>query len=224
MNKLAILAVSILVFCGAMLWYLASADWNGFIRSQVSMHGAAITEQQVALDEVSVQLDKGFITLRGLTISNPNGFSDNSALLVEDIQINLSPQNMNQTPIVIASIVLDKVHVALEYNQQQLSNYQQIVEQINNQIVNRASIKAQQNPPGKKPKKPKRPPVKLVINSFKVSNITAHIKASEVNNASQEIVYSDIIVHDIGGEHGITPSELSAEIAETLFNELNISH
>jgi uncharacterized protein involved in outer membrane biogenesis len=224
MNKLAILAVSILVFCGAMLWYLASADWNGFIRSQVSLHGTAITEQTVAINDVSVQLDQGFIALTGLAINNPNGFSDNNALIVENIQITLNPQNINQSPIVIDSLVLDKVHVVIEYNQEKVSNYQQIVAQINNQIVNRASIKAQQNPPGKKPKKQKRPPAKLVINHFKVTNITLNFASTNDNQASKTLEFSNITRNDIGGEQGITPSELSAVIAETLFNELNVSN
>ena len=46
MNKLSAIAIGLLLFFGAMLWFLAAADWNGFIRSQIEIHGSKLTGEQ----------------------------------------------------------------------------------------------------------------------------------------------------------------------------------
>ena len=52
MNKLAILALSLLLFFGGTLWYLANSELNVNIQARIVQVGEYYTEQKVDIDKV----------------------------------------------------------------------------------------------------------------------------------------------------------------------------
>lgn len=90
MNKLAILAFSLLVFFSTMLWYLANGSLNDYLKSQIQLQGQYYTQQQTQLSLADYSSNEGRGVFSGITLSNPEGYQEKYALIIDKVNIELS--------------------------------------------------------------------------------------------------------------------------------------
>ncbi len=219
MNKLAFIAVSFLLFFGAMLWYLAATDWNGFIASQVTMQGSQSTEQTVTLRQVDSQLENGVINFSGFTLSNPAGYSTKNALLIDNIAVRINQQSIATASIIIESVHLNSLSAAIEFNNEGVSNFQQLSRQISNQIIKVASFKTEKFSAKKSRKKT--PQTRIKIEQLVVNNIIIKIDSSHENTPPNDIKIPQLTLALNQSEQGILSTELGSVIAEKLIGTVN---
>ena len=146
MNKLAILAFSLLIFFSTMSWYLANGSLNEYLKSQVLLQSQYYSGQQTLLLNANYTADKGQTTLEQLSLSNLNGFSQPQLLTLDKVTAQLaqvastqlnspSIQNKNISVINIEKITLSKLHVWSEHTIDGKNNLEELVKQVSKQLA-----------------------------------------------------------------------------------------
>ena len=97
MNKLAILAFSLLVFFSSILWYLANGSLNEFLKSQIQLQGQYYTKQATLLDFADYSADTGIGVFTDITLANPDGYQAKYALTIDKVKIELASSVNNIT-------------------------------------------------------------------------------------------------------------------------------
>ncbi len=94
MNKLAVLAFTLLVFFSTMLWYLASGSLNEYLKSQIQLQGQYYSQQVTQLAIADFSASSGIGAFKEATLANPKGYQAQYALLIDSATIELAtPQS-----------------------------------------------------------------------------------------------------------------------------------
>ncbi|WP_371377581.1 hypothetical protein [Thalassotalea aquiviva] len=211
MNKLAIVAALLLAFFGAMLWYLASADWNGFVKSQVELHSSNALSREVQLAKVEMNMPQGVGTLYGLTVANNENQKQANLLAIDEVLIDINPETLTAAFVVIDSVRINKVHAFVELRQNNQSNIADIlafIEQTN------SPNDAQEKPTKSKKKKV----TKISIKSLIINDLTIEFTDQSIPPIHPST--TPIALEFIGGEQGVDANKLASEIAKILFEQI----
>ncbi|QBG37196.1 hypothetical protein [Litorilituus sediminis] len=133
MNKLAILAFSLLLFFSAMSWFLASGSLNDYLKSQASLQGQYYSGQKTNLESANFDANTGIATFKQISLTNLENYQDKYALKINQAKAQLLPQTQANL-LTIEKITLDKVEVFIE-QQNDKNNLSQLHERITEQLV-----------------------------------------------------------------------------------------
>ncbi|WNC69494.1 hypothetical protein RI845_04940 [Thalassotalea nanhaiensis] len=215
MNKLSAIAIGLLLFFGAMLWFLASADWNGFVRSQIEIHGSKLTGETVTVDKVDIKLSEGFGGIYGISIENPVKYQQPKAFYLGEVSLDIDMKSIGQSPFVLESIVLKKPQAFVEFDKSGNNNLKDLLTAINNQIP-----KSESEPETKK-KKDSKPEPRISINNLELAGVALTVDLRQVNGKTYDVEIPSVQLGAIGGEEGLPASELGAVIGNSLFKEIS---
>jgi len=73
-----------------------------------------VTKTTAKLDSVGVSLLDGHLSLKGLAIGNPQGFSDNPVFSFAEVTIDLDPKTLTEDTIVVKKVLIDKITASYE--------------------------------------------------------------------------------------------------------------
>lgn len=214
MNKLAVFAVSLLLFFGAMLWYLAASDWNSFIKSQIEIHGSHLTGQTVSVDSVDLKLTEGFGGIYGLNVSNPPQYQQKQALSLGEISLDVDVKSVTSSPIVIEDITVSAAQSSVEFDKEGNNNIQDLLDTIESHTSQSADQQKKQA------KKDKKPTTKVAINSITVEKLQLTLDLSKVNGEVIQVQLPDITLTDIGEKDGLPADQLGIEISKKLLESV----
>jgi hypothetical protein len=104
-NKaLKIVAGFVVVIIAAILVITLSLD--GMIRSGIEENGSELLQTQVTVDNVSVSIFSGSGTISGFTVQNPEGFSNEPALYIQEASMNMDIWSLFSDQIVVNEIIV----------------------------------------------------------------------------------------------------------------------
>lgn len=92
-----LIAVGVFVFLG---------NLNDIVRAAVEKVGSDMTQTNVSLSEVDIELTSGKGALRGFSVTNPKGFSDDDAFKFDEVAVTLDISTVRSDPVVIKEIVI----------------------------------------------------------------------------------------------------------------------
>ncbi len=104
--------VVVAVIAGVAVYLYASLE--SLILEAVEAYGSEVTQVEVKLDAVELDLASGKGALRGLKVGNPEGFETPSAFELGAISIALDTGTVADDVVVIREIVIDKPEVTYE--------------------------------------------------------------------------------------------------------------
>ncbi len=214
MNKLATFAVALLLIFGGALWYLASADWNGFIKTQIELHGSHLTSQTVAVEKVDLKLTEGFGGIYGLTVSNPAQYQQENALSLGEISLDIDVESVTSSPVVLESIRVSAAQAAVEFDKEGNNNIQDILDA----IESHTSTSPEQQK--KQKKQDKKPTTKVAINSIVIEKLKLTLDLQDVNGEVMDVQLPDIKLDGIGGTEGLPADKLAIEISKKLLESV----
>lgn len=90
MNKLAVLAFSILVGLSALSWYLAKGSLNDYLKSQVTLQGQYYSGQQTSVNFAILNEANGQTTVEQLYLTNLNGYQAPYVLTVDKVHTRMA--------------------------------------------------------------------------------------------------------------------------------------
>ena len=233
MNKLAVLAFSLLLFFGAMLWYLADSSLNDFIKGQVVLQGDYYTGQTTKIKDVSFSQASGTGVLQGITLSISKGNSKASMsatnkpsndphqqptiLSINTAKVTFDSNTLNSELINIKNIEIDSLEVWLteqEGYSKAVNNLTQLQQHIATQLLTIIpEVKPSLPKPsyvkddGKGKKNRGKIQTKIHINSVFIHEITLNIQQGDTILQSK---HQSIRFANIGTNDGIISNQLAA--------------
>ena len=113
MKRIA-LVIAVLVFAvaGAAAYLLSNLD--SVVKTAIENYGSKAAGAPVRITAVDIELRSGHGSLRGLTVGNPAGFSNSTALSVGEIILALDVAGARRNPVVISQITAQSPSVTYE--------------------------------------------------------------------------------------------------------------
>jgi hypothetical protein len=74
-----------------------------------------MTQTNVSLSEVDIELTSGKGALRGFSVTNPKGFSDDDAFKFDEVAVTLDISTVRSDPVVIKEIVIQGPSIVYQF-------------------------------------------------------------------------------------------------------------
>jgi len=101
-----IVAVGVFLFLG---------NLNDIVRAAVEKVGSDMTQTNVVLNEVDIELTSGKGALRGFRVTNPSGFSDDDAFKFDEVSVNIDLSSVRSDPVIIKEVIISGPEVVYEF-------------------------------------------------------------------------------------------------------------
>lgn len=193
-----------LVFAGflgliAFGYFVAIFFCGGLVRTAVNRIGPVVLKAPVVLDEATLAPMSGKGTLTDLRIGNPAGWSQNDALRVSRVQVQVQPFSVFDDPVLIEELKIESIVINYE-TKIVASNISDLLKNAEKSLgLSGAETK---NADGK--------PIRLIVKKFVLRNATVNLSAGGQNMV---IPLPEIDLVDLGvKEGGLTPPQLGFAI------------
>lgn len=172
------------------------------VKSGIEENGSELLQTAVTVDKVSISLFNGSGTLEGFKVHNPEGFSDASALYIEEASVKLDLGSLLSDQVVVNEVIINSPDIFFEQegvgvNLRELSNN-----------MNSAQEGSQENSE-----------TKLVVERLVVTDGKITVSSSLNRNGSTEVSLSEITINDIGGDGNNTVRQTIEEILKPIFQK-----
>lgn len=195
---LGVIAVVGLVVYIGLTFFLGSV-----VRAGVNSFAPKLTQTKVELNSANISPFTGSGTLSGLTVANPEGFSDNPAFSLGKIHVKVKPFSLFGDYIEIEEIIIDEPEFLYETKLVN-SNIKQLlknIEEFTGEGGKEATTKSGE-------------PIKFVVKKFRLTNGTARLG---VGPAALPVPLPPISMDNLGVDKGgITPDQLAGEVMKNV--------
>lgn len=147
MNKLAVLAFTLLLMLSAMSWFLAKSSVNDYLKSQTILQGHYYSGQQTSVDQAIFSAEKNTATFLRLTLANLAGYMSENALIIDAVNVTLtSPKDTSQPQelkdglrtsqiVTLSQVTLNTVTINIEQNEDNVSNLSTLLSLVTLQLA-----------------------------------------------------------------------------------------
>lgn len=243
MNKLAVLAFTILVSLSTMLWFLANGSLNEYLKSQIELQGHYYSDQVAIVEFADFSSSTGTGEFKNFSLDNLSGHQAKHAVVIDVANIELMRQPTQPLLTTIKEITINKLTLNIETISGKPSNIDQLIEKVSIRLAHdfpelypniSAKIYAQNNPQlnaveyaqnnpqagpiidHTKPKKKRgKPQAKINISSITIRTVELNI----INNGlAKTVALNNVNIKVIGGNEGIISNQLGGEVLLALLN------
>jgi uncharacterized protein involved in outer membrane biogenesis len=199
---LGVIAVAALAVYIGLTFFLGSV-----VRAGVNSFAPKLTQTKFELNSARISPFTGSGSLHGLTVGNPEGFSDNPAFYRGQIHVKVKPFSLFGDYIEIEEIIIDQPEFLYETKLIN-SNIKQLLK----------NIEQFTGDGGKEPTTESGEPIKFVVKKFRLTNGTTRLG---VGPAALPVPLSPISMDNLGVDKGgITPDELAGEIMSSVLTDI----
>jgi hypothetical protein len=193
-----------LIVLAILVGYFFVSNLDGLIKSAVERLGSDVTQTQVSLDGVKIDLSSGKGQLSGLTIANPDGYDSDYVLKLDDIVLAIAPASLNGPVIVISEITIDGAKLIAE-QKGATTNLSDLLANVES-----ASKSGESTPASAEGEE-----TRLMVEKFVFINTTGTFITEQSEEKSIEI--PDVRRSNIGDKTvGLTPEQLTEEIMNSV--------
>lgn len=200
--KKILIGLGVLVVIAAVGVYIFLGSLNDIVRAAVEKVGSEMTQTNVSLNEVDIELTSGKGALRGFSVTNPDGFSDDDAFKFDEVSVVLDIATIRSDPIVIKEVIIQGPAVVYEFGDNGGSN----LDQLNKNVQSKAGADKKSSDGDKKGPN-------IVIENLYLRDGTVSVLAPLLNE-KMSIPLPAIHLKDIGkdGGKGATPEEIADKV------------
>ena len=205
-GAIALVAIILAVLVGFFFFGLDKA-----IIAAVEKYGTEVTQSDVTLDEVNLNLTSGQGELRNLSVANPVGFEEDKIFDLGGISVKVNISDSSEKLIHIEEIIVSAPSITYEVNKNG-NNLDALKKNIDDFIAANSSDSSSSAESEEKGEDPKLIIDRLVINNGKIS-----VSAPITMNQKIEGNLPTIEMKDIGKkEGGAEPAEVAAQVANAI--------
>lgn len=243
MNKLAVLAFTLLVLLSTILWYLANGSLNEYLKSQIEIQGHYYTGQKTNVVLADFSSSTGVGEFKQLSLVNLNHQQAQHAVLIDEAIIELVKHPAQPLLTSIKKVTINKLTLNIEKNSGKNSNIEQLIERIKLKLAQdypelypniSAKIYAQNNPQlnaeeyaqthpqagpivehTKAKKKRGKPQAKINIAEIYINTVELTVMDNEV---AKRTLLQNVNITVIGGNQGIVTNQLGGEVLLALLS------
>lgn len=204
--KKILIGLGVLVILVGVGVFVFLGQLNDIVRAAIEKVGSDMTQTNVELNEVDIELTTGKGALRGFKVTNPNGFSKDDAFKFGEVTIDIDLATIKSDPVIINELVIQSPEIFYEFLQDGNSNLQSL-----NDTVQSRSKKAESS-------EPKSEGPKIIIENLYLRDGTVSVRAPLLNE-KLSVPMPDIHLTDIGKkEKGATAREVADQTMQAVLN------
>lgn len=241
MNKLAVLALTVLISLSTLLWYLANESLNEYLKSQIELQGSYYSGQQTKVDIANFSSNTSIGVFKNLRLFNLNSHSAKHALLIDEAHIELLTPPIQPLLTTVKTLKIHKLTLNSETTSDKTNNIEELMIRIRSKLAHdypelypniSAKIYAKENPElnaeqyalnnpqagpiiehTKAKKQRGKPEGKINISAIIINTIEINI----INNGlTENILLHDVKISSTGGDQGIVANQLGGEVLLSL--------
>lgn len=176
------------------------------VKAGVNKAGPRLTQTNVVLEDAKVSPFSGTGMLTGLTVSNPQGWSDARAIYLEQMRFDVEPSSFFKDAIIVNDLVIDQPEFVYE-TRVVSSNIGDLMKNIEAALG-----------PTTEPKDPEAKPRKFIVKHFMLQNAKVTVG---VGPAALPLTLPAIELTDLGvAEGGLTPNQLAFAVMKAIMPEI----
>ncbi len=206
MKKKLLVVAGILFLLLVIAVVLAGVFLDRIVKAGVETVAPTITQTTVTLEGVSLSLLSGSVSLKGLVVGNPKGYTDAPAIRLGKAAVSVQPSSILGDKVIVHSIEVRAPEISFEGNPLGENNLQKILDNVNAQAAAAASTTnaAAAKGAGKK----------LQVDKFLITGAKVHaLIHTPLLNQEVSLTLPEIQLTNLGsGPQGITPAELAQKI------------
>lgn len=172
------------------------------VKTGIEESGSELLQTEVAVDKVSISVFGGSGTIEGLTIKNPESFSDESALFIQNASIKVDLGSLLSDQVIVNEIIINSPEILFEQEGMGI-NLKRLSDN-----MDAASGELSESSE-----------TKLVVEHLRISEGKIVVNSSLNRDGSTEVSLSDITVNDIGRDGNNTVKQSVEEILRPLFQK-----
>ena len=190
----------------AIALFIVASNLNSIVVSAVEEVGSDTLKTEVRLKSADISLLGGSAELKGLTISNPAGFSAGNAFELDKVFVSLNPEGLPDKLIGITEVTIDGTRINAE--QKGLNtNLQALLKNLQQGSSKPASNEDEALD------------VLIKVDQFAFTNSALELKSEQLGTEQLELL--DIKLDKIGGENGLPPDQLAKSVLKPLLSQIN---
>jgi len=208
-SKITLATICLVVIAiGAVLFYVIT-NLDSIVESAIEKYGSEATQTAVRVDNVKITLKDGAAAINGLTVANPAGFDAKYAFSVAKIGNKINLDSLGQEVIIIDDITIRGPKINYEMNKERKTNL--------NKLKNNLLATAQKTSSKKQQSKEDTKEPKLILKRVHFTEGEIHARVAPLNK-EYNTKLPEILLRNLGGSKGSTPTQLSKEIIEVLID------
>jgi len=195
---------AVLIFLVAVAFLVFYLGRNLIVERAVEAGGEYALGVETSLASAEVGLTHGRCELNKYKIDNPEGFEQDNFLTINKFIFDIETGSIFDDAVVIDSFIVDGLVLNLEQNDAK-GNYKQILDHIKKLDMNESSEEES----------------KVIIKKASFSELTLNTALTIMGKKQQEGSYTveGFELNNIGGDEGMTTSQLTAFLVKTLINK-----
>lgn len=213
MKKILIVLFVLVVVIGGGVFYLASGA-NDFIRTQIETQGTKYLATEVSVAGVDLSFSEGRLTISDIDVENPDGFSNEDALSLREITLDLA--GSTQEPYRVQEITIDGPEILYELDSSGQGN---LLVLKNNLAANLPASKEEQ------PKASSAESPKLIVDNVTVSNAKLVLNFEklqtgelEIDKKNYEVMLPTFNAGAIGQPNGLPADQVGVAIVNKMLD------
>lgn len=165
--------------------------WGGHVvKHSVNMIGPQVLGVPVTLENAHFHPLRGYVSLSGFVVGNPEGFRTESLFQVNHLEVDLDMSTLFSDPLVINRIAIDSPQITFEMGLRG-TNLGTLLDSLEEEA------EAVDEIPDEKPAEPGRG---VVIKEFVLADATVRVSATALLGQSVPITLGTVTLTDLGGE------------------------
>jgi len=200
---LTIVVVLVVILGGGAFWVYLEGEET--VRSAVERHGPEVLGAPVQLADVDFSPFSGTAALGGLTIGNPEGFSEAEALAFERFTLAIEPMSLFADLIEVRDIHIESPRLRVEPGRGGT----------NLQALQR-NVEAFTGPQ----EETETAPTPVHIGRFRLTGAEIVVGSGPIGFSDRTLALADIELENIGGAEGVPPSEALQLVFDALMPQV----
>ena len=210
--------VAVVIAVIAIVVVIGLQNLDKIIKTAVEEVGSQVLSTAVQLDTVEIQLTNGRGELHGLSIANPKGFSDTSAISLGEITLEIDPESLGKEVIVINEILINNAHLLAEFKSLKENNLQSLLNNLDSGSGSDSNTGKNDSSTDDTPADNKSTDIKLAVKKFTFSESSIRLLSEQFGEKTLSL--SKIELLNVGSAtNGLSPEQLTTTLMGTILSE-----
>jgi len=206
MNRLLIGLIAVIlltVSAGVYMWN----NLDGLLQTVIQNHASKVLTTKIHVAEIRTDRQRGRGNIAGITIANPQGFSETNIIQLGKITFRVNTESSGIDPIILNEVVIRGADAVYEINDAGISN----VDTLKRQIHARRHQKSENSSP-----------LKFIIRKLVVETSMARVRTPTTGKGSKRIRLPKIMMHNVGNsDAGITAGEIMRQLTFRMLGNMS---
>lgn len=170
---------------------------DGMIKSNIEEMGSEMLNTQVEVQDVSISVFDGTGTIEGITVQNPDGFSDSAAISLQKIHLKLDLTSLLSDTIMIDSIIINQPELFIEQKGKAI-NLKTLTENIDMSASSEGG---------------------MIIDYLLIEEGLVKLRTNIGRERSEQVKFEQFVLTDIGGTGNNTVEQTVHQILESILQQ-----